>query len=143
MRHASSFGWLAGIAAALAFALPASAADYDYQPAPAYAYAAPQNYAMAVDPPAGAIRYNRPCSVSDGYRTIVVACRSAAAAAAQYAVPVVTYAEPVLDPVVYADYSRYRPHHAYRAARWHHRGHARHRWHAHRRHDGHHGHARH
>ena len=137
MRRASSFCLLAGIAATLALVLPASAADFAEAPV----YAAPESHAMAVDPPAGAIRYNRPCSVSDGYRTIVVACQSAAAAAAPYAVPVVTYTEPVVDPVVYADYTRYRPYRAYRPSRWHHRGHARHRWHAHRRHGGHHGHA--
>jgi hypothetical protein len=143
MRHASSFCLLAGIAVTLAFVLPASAADYDYQAVPAYA--APASYAMVVEPQPGAVRYNRPCSVSDGYRTIVVACQSAAATVAgmSYVPPVVTYTEPAVDPVVYADYARYRPYRAYRSSHWRRHGHVQHRWSARSHHGARHAHVRH
>jgi hypothetical protein len=136
MRRALSFCAFAGMAAALAFAMPASAADFSYGDA----YAAPAGYGMVVAPPAGAVRYNRPCTVSDGYSTVVLRCHSASSAVAglSYAPPVFVDAAPA-DPVVYADYARYRPRRAYRSARWHYRGHAHHRWHAHRHHGAHHG----
>jgi hypothetical protein len=164
MRRVSSFCIVAGVAAAMAFAAPANAANGEIagaiagalaevavdtliQPRPveyAPTYAMRAYRAAFMQPPASAMRYNRPCTVSDGYRSIVVPCQSAAATVAgmSYAPPVIGYAEPVVDPVVYADYARYRPYRAYRAHRWHQRGHAHARWGTHHRHSWGHVHTR-